>query len=93
MYKFAAYGGTCFKNINEREGMGRTVLYVLGDMPKLLCLTGLVIKFAYNIFMTFKKRSEKKQQGKVGFILSIYYPYDLAIYTCGCTLRTQLAKM
>eukprot|EP00111_Clytia_hemisphaerica_P019714 TCONS_00058184-protein len=64
LYKFIAYGGSCFKQINEQEGYGRSILYVLFDMPKLICLAGLVLKFAYNIFVTLEKRSEKKRQGK-----------------------------
>eukprot|EP00111_Clytia_hemisphaerica_P010777 TCONS_00031494-protein len=63
LFKFYVYGATCFKNLHE-QGHYTSVLYVLFDLPKILCLVGLVLKFAYNIYITLVKRAEKKRKGE-----------------------------
>ena len=65
LFKFVVYGATCFKNLDEQGHGDTTALYVMFDLPKMLCLVALVVKFAYNIYITVKKRAEKKRQGLV----------------------------
>ena len=65
-YKFVEYVLTCYREFNE-DGRDDFLspLFFAFDLPKILCLVGLVVKFAYNIYITLVKRAEKRRKGEV----------------------------